>query len=70
MRTILFLIITFYCSVSIGQTTINLSPNEYLTLSTGAISNSYEGSIDIYYEMVGGYDIKWQVGEGVLVWFF
>ena len=70
MRTILFLIITFYYSVSIGQTTINLSPNEYLTLSTGAISNSYEGSIDIYYEMVGSYDIKWQVGEGVLVWFF
>lgn len=70
MRTVLFLIITFYYSVSIGQTTINLSPNEYLTLSTGAISNSYEGSIDIYYEMVGSYDIKWQVGEGVLVWFF
>lgn len=70
MRTILFLIITFYCSVSIGQTTTSLSPNQYLTLSTGAVSTSYEGSIDIYYEMVGTYDIKWQVGEGVLVWFF
>ena len=70
MRTKLFLIITFYCSVSIGQTTINLSPNEYLTLSTGAVSNSYEGSIDIYYEMIDEYTMKWQVGEGVLVWFF
>ena len=70
MRTKLFLIISFYCSVSIGQTTINLSPNEYLTLSTGAVSTSYEGSIDLYYEMIGDYDIKWQVGEGVLVWFF
>lgn len=70
MRTRLFLIIIFYCSVSIGQTTINLSPNEYLTLSTGAVSNSYEGSIDIYYEMVDEYTMKWQVGEGVLVWFF
>lgn len=70
MRTKLFLIISFYCSVSIGQTTINLSPNEYLTLSTGAVSTSYEGSIDLYYQMIGDYDIKWQVGEGVLVWFF
>lgn len=70
MRTKLFLIISFYCSVSIGQTTINLSPNEYLTLNTSAVSMNYEGSIDIYYQTVGTYDIKWQVGEGVLVWFF
>ena len=70
MRIILFLITTFYCSVSIGQTTTSLSQNQYLTLSTGAISASYEDSIDLYYARVDEFSIRWKVGEGVLVWFF